>query len=367
MDWRRQARTAFASALADAWSMAPARVRAAATILAFHRVRRDGERCLDPSLQITPEYLDAIVRFALSRNYDIVSMDTLHSRLSRRELARPMVAITFDDGYRDNALLAAPVLAKHGVPWTLYLATGFADRSCDYWWGALEQAVRERDEIEIDLPGLQCRFETISLAQKRAAIAGIARHARLHSTALSAQLAQRYGVSGADLLDGEALSWREVCELARDPNVTIGGHTISHRAMTTLTPAEAWQEISGCRERIEQMTGCEVAHFAPPHGTPDTWAPEHGMMARDAGYLTMTTTQPLSIFASDRPDMYGLPRFNVPGNQESLGHIGCKLAGLTTLLMKARAGTPKPRDERSARINRGTESGRSVLARGRSH
>lgn len=367
MDWRGQATAAIASALADAWSVAPARARAAATILAFHRVRRDAERCLDTSMQITPEYLDAIVRFALSRDYDIVSMDTLHSRLSRREFTRPMVAITFDDGYRDNALLAAPVLARHGVPWTLYLATGFADRSCDYWWGALEQAVRERDEIEIDLPGLHCRFETISLTQKRAAIAGIARHARLHSKALSAQLAQRYGVSGADLLDSEALSWREVCELAGDPNVTLGGHTISHQSMTALEPAEAWHEISGCRERIEQMTGREVVHFAPPHGTPDTWNQEHCKMVRDAGYLTMTTTQPLSIFASDRPDMYRLPRFSVQGNQESLGHIGCKLAGLTTLLTKARAGTAKARDEKSARIDRGADSGRSVLARGRSY
>ena len=46
----------------------------------------------------------------------------------RRIFWRKFVCLTFDDGYRDNQQYAHPVLARHGVPCGLYVATSFPDR-----------------------------------------------------------------------------------------------------------------------------------------------------------------------------------------------------------------------------------------------
>jgi hypothetical protein len=74
----------------------------------------------------------------------------LRSRLARRGVVAPdqpkpgrfFVALTFDDGYRDNLEDAWPVLAKHEAPWTLFVTPGFADRSARLWWLELEEAIR---------------------------------------------------------------------------------------------------------------------------------------------------------------------------------------------------------------------------------
>ena len=53
-----------------------------------------------------------------------------------RENALPSraVSITFDDGYADNAQLALPILQRHGLPATFFVATGYVSDRKLYWW-----------------------------------------------------------------------------------------------------------------------------------------------------------------------------------------------------------------------------------------
>ena len=68
-------------------------------------------------------------------------VDEFVERLRNKTLPANAVAVTFDDGYRDNLVHAKPVLARYGVPATLFLATGFIDQDAPFWWDELASMI----------------------------------------------------------------------------------------------------------------------------------------------------------------------------------------------------------------------------------
>ena len=63
--------------------------------------------------------------FHLAKNYKIISLDKIVDRIKNRRSLRRCVAITFDDGFRDNYEIAYPILKKYNVPATIFLTTGY--------------------------------------------------------------------------------------------------------------------------------------------------------------------------------------------------------------------------------------------------
>lgn len=315
-----------------AWKLLPPpRPAVAATILTFHRVCIDGEQPLDHDIYVTVGQLDAIVRMVRARGYDIVSLDELCTRVDGATAQRPMVAITFDDGFRDGRELAAPVLARHDVPWTLFLATGLPDRTCCNWWGALARVVESNDTVDIDVPSFRGQLATRTLAQKRRALLKLSWQLRAEGPLVASYLAHRYGMRGSDLVEAEGMTWDELKELHHRFGVEIGAHSISHSVLSSLPEEQAWREIAGSGARIEQMLGFKPKHFAPPHGDAASIGPMHAEMARLAGYKTMSTTQQSSILEGAALDPFALPRFTVRGGSGCLPALERVLAGYSGL------------------------------------
>ncbi|MGB3300876.1 MAG: polysaccharide deacetylase family protein, partial [Phormidesmis sp.] len=97
-----------------------------ATILMYHSVPPASEQpWIDPCNCISEDVFEQQMRF-LSQYRQVISIERLTQKLKRKEpIKRGTVAITFDDGYRNNLTVAAPILAKYDLPATLYLATNY--------------------------------------------------------------------------------------------------------------------------------------------------------------------------------------------------------------------------------------------------
>ena len=91
-------------------------------------------------------------------------MDEVHRRMTEGDFRRRFVAVTFDDGYRDNLEFAYPILKKYEVPFTVYVATSFADRIGELWWLALEAVIAQNDMIGLLLDGRDRWFECRSVS-----------------------------------------------------------------------------------------------------------------------------------------------------------------------------------------------------------
>jgi peptidoglycan/xylan/chitin deacetylase (PgdA/CDA1 family) len=204
-------------------------------ILMLHHVRppRRAEFQPNQGLEVSPEFLTRTIEWLQSEAIDIVSLDEMQRRLTEGDFARRFACLTFDDGYRDNKTWAYPILKAHQAPFAVHIPTSFPDRRGKLWWLALETVIAENDSVVVTINGREQRHDTATAAQKREVydivywwLRGLAEEADLH--AFVDALASRYGIDMAPIGDALCMTWDEIRELAADPLVTIGAHTVNH-------------------------------------------------------------------------------------------------------------------------------------------
>ena len=194
--------------------MATGRASRASRILTYHSV---GER--DHETNVRPAAFRAQMEWLAAQGTAIP--------LAHAAQCEPGVAITFDDGYRDNLTQAAPVLIEFGIPATVFVAAGRMGRLLDH----------DRDP------------DTSRL-----------------------------------------MSWEELVELA-SAGIEIGAHSLTHRRLATLSEAEQRDEIAGSRRLLAEHVDRPVDAFAYPFGTPEDYTDTTVRLVREAGFSYAVTTR----------------------------------------------------------------------------
>ena len=137
-------------------------------ILTLHHVRPPRPERFQPNrlLEVTPAFLEDVVRYLRRGGIDIVGLDEMYRRLTEQDFRRRFVCITIDDGYRDTLQWAYPILKKHAVPFCVYIPTSFPDRLGELWWLALERSRRPQRRIKLMIDGREQAFDCASVADK---------------------------------------------------------------------------------------------------------------------------------------------------------------------------------------------------------
>ena len=291
-------------------------------IFCMHRVISSKEESLARQLTVTMNFLDQVIRHFIGEGTRFASMGEVESMLLDPErTSGPFIALTLDDGYRDNLTNALPILRKHGIPATIYVPSGVPDRSFDPWWLRLEEAALARDELKLDWPGLPSHVPTATFAEKAAAYALLTRYVHRDITknrAIAALLLPKTDVSDESLVEDHFLGWSELRELASDPLVTIGAHTVSHPALSSLEEAQALDEMTRGRDRLVSELDIAVEHFAYPYGTSADCGAREISLARRAGFGTAVTLRRGNIFPRHRDHLTCLPRLSLGGARERI-------------------------------------------------
>jgi peptidoglycan/xylan/chitin deacetylase (PgdA/CDA1 family) len=302
-------------------------------ILMFHHVRpmRDPAQPFRPNrgLEITPEFLDSALAAVRRLGFELVTMDEAVRRLAND--SAPFAAITFDDGYRDLAQHALPVLERHEAPFTAYVATGFASREARLWWTEMEEAFLRLDRVEVAQEGLPSVLQSATPAQKTAAFFQLYWALRGGSEErlldVIADLSARAKVDGAALLDSLCMDWDEILRLSRHPLATIGAHTIHHRMLAKWPPDVARDEMARSKAQIEARIGGLVRHFAYPVGDPTSAGIREFSLAKEIGFASAVTTRPGMLFDEHRDHATALPRLSVNGAWQDDAYVEILLSG----------------------------------------
>jgi peptidoglycan/xylan/chitin deacetylase (PgdA/CDA1 family) len=236
-------------------------------ILMYHRVCPGVG---DPFLQsLTPEDFERQISY-VSRNFEILGLDALVERLcSSDRRPRKAVAITFDDGYKDNYIFAYPILSKRGIPATVFLTTGYIGTGRLFWWDIVGYVAQQTSVRQFTLDGVgtysfRTRFERTS-----ARFQIIEKLLALPEHEKSVLLQKLLDVSEIhippDLGKDIILSWSEIKEMA-EGSITFGAHTVNHPVLTRIPMEMAEKEIVQSKADIERNLGKKVTAFSYPNG-----------------------------------------------------------------------------------------------------
>jgi len=254
-------------------------------VLLYHRV---AELASDPQLlAVSPDNFHQQMVY-LKQRYPLVRFEDDWSRVKG-----PAIAVTFDDGYADNALNALPILEEVGVPATFFVSTGQLDTQQEYWWDELERIILGGlalpEAFTFDDSGLTSHWFTRSLAEREKFYAELQPlMKKMTAERRKDWLSQLRRWAGADEIGRRAyraMSSEELQQLASSDWVTIGGHTVTHSRLSGLAEEQQREEIFTSRRQLETLLGRPVTTFSYPYGRRDDYNRTSTNLCREAGFV----------------------------------------------------------------------------------
>ncbi|MDH6257901.1 polysaccharide deacetylase family protein [Bradyrhizobium sp. BR13661] len=310
------------------------RSRGAGAILHLQHVRPRRSGAFQPlrEHEVTPQFLDRAIRALKRWNYDFLGMDEVCRRAVTLPEKRRFVALTFDGASKDLISFAFPVLARHAVPFTLYVPTAFPDGVGEAWWLGLEQVIARESRISLMMGDKEQRFTVTGIAEKQALFSHLEGWLRSLSPAdLSvaiADLCTRYRIDLAALSREASMDWEDLARLAADPRVTIGSATVNYPVLANMKDPAALREMTMGKAVAEASFRREIRHLAFPFGDRASFRRNHVVMAEEAGFVSAVSTIPGIVDSEGRTNLRALPRISWDGRVRSLRMLRVLVSGV---------------------------------------
>lgn len=285
--------------------VSPGGNRGSLSVLFFHRVVAERDPLLPD--EPTAKEFDQMMAW-LQKQFAVIPLSEGVRRLANGTLPPAAAAITFDDGYRDNLEIAAPILKCRGLPATLFVATGFIDGGIMFNDMVIE-ALRRSTLSAINLPELGIEnLPLTSWEQRRDAVASILpaiKHLPVcERLALVETLVAECQVSLPRDMMMTTSQLREFGNMGFE----LGAHTDNHPILNVLPDDLALDEITRGRVKLESMINARVSLFAYPNGR---WGKDfdqrHCDMAKSCGFEAAFSTE--AGTCTSQSDLWNLPRF----------------------------------------------------------
>lgn len=209
----------------------------------------------------------------LCRERQPVSLGELVSALRSGRPTDGMLALCFDDGLRNNLTQAVPLLRRHGVPATLFVATYHCEDRRLLWFNKAKLAFLYFPGAELTVLGR--RFRLGSAARRRRSL-----HSLLDATsvlslaelmALDRALPDPAEFAPPEVFEGgfRGMNPDELGKLRDDPLIEVGAHTRFHPFLSRCTDAEMEAEMEEGRAYLESAVGTRPRFLSYPAGDYD--------------------------------------------------------------------------------------------------
>ena len=287
MFWAGLLRTSGLLYIARKWVQ-----RSGALVLTFHRVLNDSElqqTASLPGMIVRNNTFSEFLKYVLEEcQFVDLNREPDWSRSNKLK-----VAITFDDGWSDNASHAFPLARQYQAPMAIFIVPDKAGTERPFWperaVAALDNVASVNDATRADyinhvIEGLK----TLPAEERERRVAEM--------TA---------GKSNSSAAIDKTMSWDEILQLHAS-GVVFGSHTSTHEILTVIPIAQAEEEISSSRVQIEKKLDAPCKLFSYPNGNCSDSV--RALVAR-AGYTLAFLNQP-GVWTSDC-DPYLIPRINV--------------------------------------------------------
>ncbi len=282
-------------------------------ILYFHRVlEKPDPFCPD---DWTRDQFDKLVA-TLSQQFNILPLSEALALRKKGALAVKTLCLSFDDGYQDNATIAAPILEKYGVKGCFFVATQGIERG--YLWNDelafyLNQGFNEKsnsssiiyDSIQYDLSTVDLRAKAfLDLVGKIKVLPNKERDIAL------ASIKTQLFVDEENLVDEppRCMMTTEQLKALQIKGHDIGAHTHSHSILSYQSESVAKEEMSRSVSFLNEMLDKPVTTFAYPNGWfGRDFLEKHESMLKELGIEYGVATNDGGVTSNTRAT--AIPRF----------------------------------------------------------
>ncbi len=273
----------------------------------FHRVSDEEDKRWPP---MKPAHFTRIIG-ELTRNYSVVPLESYLADPGAFKTKKKLATVLFDDGFKDNIEIAAPVLASFKCPASFYIVTDCIDRNVPTWTYLLDNILTHTIQQNINFPFdfIPEKLRSIQLHHdgKLNPLAGeIKPFLKKISNTQRVQVLDSLTQQCPDVAPptGKMMSWDDIRQLAEDGFV-IGSHSNTHPLLASLENEKGIQDelgISGLR--IEQEIKKYPLTISYPIGSFDKRVTR---IAAAEGYKYGLAVEQ-RFFNTKRDDLFEIPR-----------------------------------------------------------
>lgn len=293
-----------------------AQLRGTGVILMLHRVLADDSSAALPhrnELCVGPRAFERLLRW-LRKHFDCVSLpDLLKANEHPRGWDKPKVALTFDDGWADNALHAFPLLQRYQMPASVFLSTDYIGSRQRFWWESLGETLWG-SHGDAARHALIAQMRRIGRPLSVAYFLNESPHTRSLALAKYLLSLKTLPVQTLQLLTEacptdalpQALDWQQVGELEDSGLIRFGPHGASHALLPGLDDPRLDEELSRSHDALQQGCKQPLPVYCYPNGDHDARVRER-LAAQ--GYPYALSTRP--GICQGHEDPLALPRIGV--------------------------------------------------------
>jgi peptidoglycan/xylan/chitin deacetylase (PgdA/CDA1 family) len=241
----------------------------------------------------------------LRRRFDVLPLESAFERLQAGTLRRPTVAITFDDGYRNNHEVAFPLLKTAGLPATIFLNAGLVGGDRTVWFCRLLEALIRTSRADLWWRNERYLLDTPEARGRASARLQERLKPLAHPELLAAleEIEDRLQVTRDPAFDPSSpfriMDRAAVRAMADSGLIAFGAHTESHAILAHLPEPDQRREIETSLREVAAMTGRPCSLFSFPNGRAEDYDGRALGILRECGVTAAVT----SIEGPNRPGM----------------------------------------------------------------
>jgi peptidoglycan/xylan/chitin deacetylase (PgdA/CDA1 family) len=248
----------------------------------------------------------------VKKNFDTITFAQLKAcREGKIPFPKRPIIITFDDGFADNYQNAFPILKKHGLPATIFLASGFIGTDEVFWWEKVAYWLKHSKDFFKVWEGLGQQVPSQNDQTQRWVLRyfkDAADHERIH---ILSEMEKQFPIEkGSYFPLIRPLRWDEVLEMSQG-GIEFGSHTVTHPLLSKVPHEKLLLELSASKKEIEEKIGKEVIALAYPVGGPSDYNDEVISVAKQVGYLFGITYFPEGDNSQSSTDWFRMKRVTV--------------------------------------------------------
>ncbi len=267
------------------WDYPPAWRSRRFQILVYHKVSPDPHPYFAPT---PPDVFEWQMRF-LREHYCPMDLEELVERMRLGDIPQRAVAVTFDDGYRDNYEYAFPVLEKYGLPATIFLATGAIDNRMVLWHDRVFDAFRFATVRRARLRSWDGRELSVTVPALREVLRRAKYLPEGEKLSFVEEIEEALQPAPPGPSAPRMLSWDLVREM-HAAGVRFGSHTVRHAILTTLDTEQLRRELHDSRRAIKEELRAPARLFAYPNGQEGDFDDASVTAVKLAGYAGAATS-----------------------------------------------------------------------------